>query len=70
MYQTDVKRVFYEQVTGVKSFFLYRVFAFVVVRCGCMLLSTSIRTLDELSGSKLGAGWGSREKRLLPPWKT
>jgi len=57
-------------------FFLHRAFAFVVVvTLGFVALHrVSIRTLDELSWCKLGAGWGSRGESMLPfigrPWKT
>jgi hypothetical protein len=49
----DEKRIFYEQVTGVKGlffvFFLYRAFAFVVALGFVALHRVSIRTLYELS---------------------
>jgi hypothetical protein len=63
------KRVFYEQVTGVKGLFFcsffHRAFAFVVVLSFVALHRVSIRTLDELSWSKLGAGWVSRGESML-----
>jgi hypothetical protein len=35
--------------------------------CDCVALHlVSIRTLDELSRCKLGAGWGSRGESMLP----
>jgi hypothetical protein len=64
------KRVFYEQVTGVKGlFFAFSFLGFLlfVVALGFVALHrVSIRTLDELSWSKLGAGWGSRGESMLP----
>jgi hypothetical protein len=47
-------------------FFLHRAFAFVVALGFVALHRVSIRTLDELSSCKLGAGWGSREESMLP----
>ena len=41
-------------------FFLHRAFAFGFVAPHVALHRVSIRTLDELSWCKLGAGWGSR----------
>ena len=71
---SEVKRIFYEQVTGVKvcsSFFSFIGFlllllflVFVVPHVA--LHRVSIRTLDELSWCKLGAGWGSRGESMLP----
>ena len=61
------KRDFYEQVTTVKvcfSLFPHRAFA-VVVYSFVALHRVSIRTLDELSWCKLGAGWGSRGESML-----
>jgi hypothetical protein len=46
-------------------FFLHRAFAFVVVLGFVALHRVSIRTLDELSRCKLGAGWGSRGESML-----
>ena len=65
---THEKSVFYEQVTGVKGLFLlffHSAFAFVVALDFVALHRVSIRTLDELSWSKLGAGWGSRGESML-----
>src|SRR5271156_5952841 len=70
----DAKRIFYEQVTSVKvcsSFFSFiGFFAFAVVPGFVVphvaLHRVSIRTLDELSWCKLGAGWGSRGESMLP----
>ena len=67
---SDHKRVLYEQVTYVKAlvvvFSLHRVFAVVVVASDVALHRVCIRTLDELSWCKLGAGWGSRGESMLP----
>src|ERR1700678_4775515 len=58
----------------VLCFFLHRAFAFVVIVGFVALHRVSIRTLDELSWCKLGAGWGSRGESMLPfigrRWKT
>ena len=45
-------------------FFLHR--AFVVALGFVALHRVSIRTLDDLCWSKLGAGWGSRGESMLP----
>jgi hypothetical protein len=48
-------------------FFLSQGFAFsLIVAPHVALHRVSIRTLDELSWSELGAGWGSRGESLLP----
>jgi hypothetical protein len=48
-------------------FFLLRVSALLLVYLRRMLLHrVSIRTLDELSSGKLGAGWDSRGESMLP----
>ena len=47
----------------VLRFYLHR--AFVVVLGFVALHRVSIRTLDELSWCKLGAGWGSRGESML-----
>jgi hypothetical protein len=67
-----LRRAFYEQVAGVKvcaSLFRYRAFVVVVPRLVAphvALHRVSMRTLDELSWCKLGAGWGSRGESMLP----
>jgi hypothetical protein len=64
------KRVLYEQVTVVKGlvfvFLLSGAFAVLVVALDVALHRVCIRTLDELSWCKLGAGWGSRGESMLP----
>jgi len=45
--------------------FFHSAFAFVVALDFVALHRVSIRTLDELSWSKLGAGWGSRGESML-----
>ena len=55
---------------SVLRFFLHRFLAFVVVPGFVVphvaLHRVSIRTLEELSWYKLGAGWGSRGESMLP----
>jgi hypothetical protein len=56
---------------SVLHFFRYRAVAFVVVVPRLVaphvaLHRVSMRTLDELSWCKLGAGWGSRGESMLP----
>ena len=47
-------------------FFLHRAFGFGFVAPHVALHRVSIRTLDEPSWCKLGAGWGSRGESMLP----
>jgi hypothetical protein len=50
------------------GFSFHRAFAFALVGVAThvVLHRVSIRTLDELSSWKLGAGWGSAGESMLP----
>jgi hypothetical protein len=68
---SDYKPTFYEQVTVVNirfEFFIHSALVWLLSQVAphVALHRVSIRTLDELSCCKLGAGWGSRGESMLP----